>query len=53
MRLHGYKHWTLYNGFLVEVAGLPFVSYYGCTEREAEQLYRRRFGLVGRRIRWN
>lgn len=53
MRLHGTKYRTLYHGILVEVAGLPFVNYIGCTEREAERLYRQRFGLVGRRIKWN
>ena len=53
MKLHGTKHRSLYNGILVEVAGFPFVNYYGCGEREAEKLYRQRFGLVGRRIRWN
>ena len=53
MRLHGTKHHSLYNGIFVEVSGFPFVNYFGCGEREAEQLYRRRFGLEGRRIRWN
>ena len=53
MRLHGTKYHTLYHGIFVEVSGLPFVNYIGCNEREAERLYRQRFGLVGRRIRWN
>lgn len=53
MKLHGSKYQVLYDGIIIEVTGFPHLHVIGCSEQEAEQIYRRRFGLGDRRIRWN
>lgn len=52
MTLYGSMFWTKYEGLVVQVAGWPMQRYVGYTEHQAKTLYRQRFGLKGKRIKW-